>query len=84
MIPIYYLEIATGNLYQGACQPGDRIATDEEVADYLNSQDVLESKQAILAQLDEIDRKSIRALRCGETDRLAELEAQAVILRQQL
>lgn len=38
----------------------------------------------ILARLAEIDRKSIRAMRAGEADRLAELEAEAVQLRQQL
>lgn len=38
----------------------------------------------ILKQLEEIDSKSIRALRTNDTAKLDELEQQAVILRQQL
>lgn len=38
----------------------------------------------ILAQLDEIDRKSIRALREGDMVRVAALEIQAEVLRSQL
>lgn len=38
----------------------------------------------IKAQLAEIDMKSIRALRAGEVERLAELEAEAVELRGKL
>lgn len=38
----------------------------------------------ILAQLSAIDAKSIRALREGDTDRIADLERQAVALRSQL
>lgn len=35
----------------------------------------------ILAQLDELDRKSIRALREGDAARVAQIEAQATALR---
>lgn len=38
----------------------------------------------IIAQLDALDAKSIRALRTNDTVRLADLEAQAVTLRAQL
>lgn len=42
------------------------------------------ANQPIYDQLDQIDFKSIRALRANDTDRLAELEAEAVALRAQL
>ena len=41
-------------------------------------------KQDILKQLSEIDAKSIRALREGNTERIAQYEAQAQKLREQL
>ena len=41
-------------------------------------------KQDILKQLSEIDVKSIRALREGNTERIAQYEAQAQDLREQL
>lgn len=41
-------------------------------------------RSAILAELIDIDTKSIRPLRSGETDRLKALEAQAVKLRLEL
>ena len=41
-------------------------------------------KQDILKQLSEIDAKSIRALREGNTDRITQYEAQAQKLREQL
>lgn len=43
-----------------------------------------DSKFKILQQLDEIDAKSIRALRTNDTTRLAALESQAQALRKQL
>ena len=43
-----------------------------------------QQKQSILAQLDDIDSKSIRALRTNDATRLSEYEAQAVSLRAQL
>lgn len=42
------------------------------------------TRQEIMQQLDDIDRKSIRALRAGESNRLLELEARAQKLREQL
>lgn len=53
---------------------------EEEVA----KQEKEKRKGEILAELDQLDLKSIRALRAGEEDRLAELEAQAVELRNEL
>src|SRR5574344_641221 len=41
-------------------------------------------KQDILKQLSELDAKSIRALREGNTERIAQYEAQAQKLREQL
>ena len=38
----------------------------------------------ILAQLEELDRRSIRALREGDSQRIAELEAEAILYRQRL
>ena len=43
-----------------------------------------ELNDPILAQLDAIDAKSIRALREGDAARVADLEAQAAALRSQL
>jgi hypothetical protein len=40
--------------------------------------------KVILDQLTEIDLKSIRALRASDTERLQQLEAEAVLLRAQL
>ena len=54
--------------------------TAEEVA----TQKVAARKAEILGLLDEIDRKSIRPMRAGETVRLAELEKQAATLRAEL
>jgi hypothetical protein len=42
------------------------------------------SNELILAQLDDIDRKSIRAIRENDTTRMAQYEQQAVALRTQL
>ncbi len=38
---------------------------------------------ALLAQLEDIDRKSVRALREGDTARIAQLNEQAATLRSQ-
>lgn len=42
------------------------------------------AKDQIIAALDEIDRKSIRVIRAGETEKLKDLEKEAVILRKAL
>ena len=54
--------------------------SDEEFNTLLTEQ----RRADIYAQLDEIDRKSIRPAREGETARLVELTAQAVALRLEL
>ncbi len=61
---------------------------------YVLKDDIWEEKQAkieiqkkieeIKSKLNDIDLKSIRPARAGETERLAELELQAVELRKQL
>jgi hypothetical protein len=38
----------------------------------------------IIAELDRLDRASIRPIRAGEADRLTEIEAQVVALREEL
>ena len=45
---------------------------------------VAEQKLIILGQLDDIDAKSIRAIRTNDTTRMASWEAQAATLRTQL
>lgn len=57
-----------------------KVPTAEELA----AQKVAARKAEILGLLDEIDRKSIRPMRAGETQRLAELEKQAATLRAEL
>lgn len=55
--------------------------------EYKNKQAQIQKEQnnlEIKTKLDELDRKSIRALRANETLKLAELEAEAVELRLQL
>lgn len=42
------------------------------------------ARATIQAQLDEIDRKTIRPMRAGETDKVAALEAEAEALRKKL
>lgn len=56
-----------------------------ELEDSISIQNgILEYNNAIIAQLKEIDSKSIRALRTNDTERLNALEAQAASLRAQL
>jgi len=56
----------------------------EPTAEELAAQKVAARKAEILGLLDDIDRKSIRPMRAGETVRLAELEKQAATLRAEL
>ncbi len=53
------------------------------ISDYIKQQNAL-TNIAILDQLDQVDLKSIRALRTNDTERLAALEIQADALRAQL
>lgn len=41
-------------------------------------------RQRIIAALEDVDRKSVRPLRTGDTDRLRALEDEARVLRAQL
>jgi len=56
----------------------------EPTAEELAAQKVAARKAEIFGLLDEIDRKSIRPMRAGETQRLAQLESQAAALRAEL
>jgi hypothetical protein len=56
----------------------------EPTAEELTAQKVAARKSEIFGLLDEIDRKSIRPMRAGETQRLAQLESQAAALRAEL
>jgi hypothetical protein len=68
----------------------ERNATPEEIAEIQKRQSASDlqnraaRKTAILAELASIDLKSIRALREGNQQRIAELESQAVALRAEL
>lgn len=59
-------------------------AQEQEVITAYTKQRNSDLNAPILKQLDELDNKSIRALRSNDTVRLQELEAQAVALRAQL
>jgi hypothetical protein len=73
---------------------GDQPMTDEEIAQMQSDEET--NKQAaiayenrkhneiILFELEQIDRKSIRAMREGNEERLNALEAEAALLRGQL
>lgn len=64
-----------------------RDATEEEQVAILSasSDNTFDSKNSdLLMQLEDIDKRSIRALREGNTARIQELETQAAILRLQL
>ena len=56
----------------------------EPTAEELAAQKVAARKAEIFGLLDEIDRKSIRPMRAGETQRLEQLESQAAALRAEL
>lgn len=58
-------------------------ATQQEVEEMYVKSARAERKNQILSELGEIDFKSIRALRANDTAKLAELEEQAVVLRQE-
>lgn len=55
-----------------------------EIENYEELQAKEQRKQEILEELNQLDLKSIRALRANETDRLQGLENQAIELRQEL
>lgn len=57
---------------------------EEEVSTLYQQEQFNAVNKEVLLQLEEIDKKSIRALRVNDSPRLEELEAQAVLLRQQL
>jgi hypothetical protein len=56
----------------------------ESTAEELLAQKTATRKAEIMGLLEDIDRKSIRPMRAGETQRLAQLESQAAALRAEL
>ena len=70
--------------YVGDCRPGDRAATSEEVTAYNLKQATEAKKTEILAELNLIDKKTIRPMSEGETERITELRVQAAKLRDEL
>lgn len=81
-------------LSDGASIPADPANTDYAaylawvdaggVPDPVDPPTAAEINAPIYAQLDELDRKSIRALREGDAARVAQIEAQATALRAML
>lgn len=57
---------------------------EEYIFAYVKTETNEDKISRIKSELNKIDLKSIRALRCQEQDRLALLESEAVILRQEL
>ena len=73
--------------YNGQLILASEYAILQETPEYIAEQKAKNNaiiKQDILKQLSEIDAKSIRALREGNTDRITQYEAQAQKLREQL
>ena len=56
----------------------------QEFIDIFNEKEKQARITEIKAQLDELDKKSIRPLRAGETERIDELENEAIKLRAEL
>ena len=83
-----YTEEEIGGYFAGTHQIVNGVLTDiSNTTEYIAEQKVKNNaiiKQDILKQLSEIDAKSIRALREGNTERIAQYEAQAQKLREQL
>ena len=83
-----YTEEQISGYYAGTHQIIDGFLTDiTNTAEYIAEQKAKNNaiiKQDILKQLSELDVKSIRALREGNTERIAQYEAQAQKLREQL
>lgn len=76
-----YYDSETCEMKERACTPEEQAYINAERAKVLSSEIV---NAPILSALDAIDRKSIRALREGNSVRIAELESQASELRLQL
>lgn len=70
----------TGELITREWTQEERDAHNQAVAE----QEVINRPNAILARLKAIDDATIRPMRAGETERVAELEAEAQALREEL
>ena len=84
----YYID-KDGNIYTGDLQPGDRLATPEEVYAHQNPP---RTAQQIHSELDALDNQAVRPLRAiangtatnFDIQKLSELEMQAALLRAEL
>ena len=83
-----YTEEQVSGYFAGTHQIIDGVLTDiSNTPEYIAEQETKNNaiiKQDILKQLSEIDAKSIRALRDGDTTYIAQYKAQAKDLREQL
>ena len=83
-----YMEEEVSGYFAGTHQIIDGVLIDiSNTPEYIAEQKAKNNaiiKQDILKQLDQLDAKSIRALREGNTERIAQYEAQAQDLREQL
>lgn len=76
--------LGDNGIYTGDCLPGDRVATDDEVAAYQSAQAKAVRIIKIESELIEIDNKRIRPLAEGDTEYLSMLNQKAIILRDEL
>lgn len=82
--PIYFIEISTGNYYQGVCQPGDREATEEETVEIIKKESVVAEINRIHSRLKEIDELVSTYTRDGNTDALHAVVLERVDLEELL
>lgn len=73
-----------GDVYAGECADGDRVASSEEVASWQSAREKFIRRAEILAQLAEIDRRSIRPIAEGDVEFLTQLRAPVNALRTEL
>lgn len=81
---MFYIDSETSQLYQGTRQPGDRIATTEEVVEFAAKLEKRKKKEELKQKLLDIDLRSIRSLRENNKNKLDEFEQEAVTLRDEL
>ena len=73
-----------------ALEPWEKVENDQVIEDRegyeerKQQEEKAARRQGLLQQLDELDLKSIRAIRAGDQDYIAQYEAQAQELRRQL
>ena len=73
-----------------ALEPWEKVENDQDIEDWegyeerRRQEEKAAKRQEILQKLDELDLKSIRAIRAGDQEYIAQYEAQAQELRRQL